>query len=126
MTCRAMLRLIVAIALLVLALPCSVSGEATTSENSFQVYRQPGNSSAPVTSEGDKQEAADARTGDELVDNVRNGYRHIIIKSHIDLNGTSGLQGMDSSAVLAPAGNLAILVRSVLPLCSSGLLVHST
>lgn len=65
-----------------------------------------------VPSGGSEQEAVDVRTGEELVETVRNGYRHIIIRSHMDINDASKVQGMDPTSVLAPPGHLAILVRS--------------
>lgn len=90
-------------------LPSSYAAEYMPTENSLNVFRQPGNSTVVTVTAGVSEGAAvDVRTGSELLDYVRNGYRHIIIRSHLNLSGTAG---MDPDSFLVPAGHLALMVR---------------
>lgn len=103
--------------LLASELPCNVAAQDISPESSLNVFRHPDNGTVDVTSGGNQQGVVDVITANDLIASVRNGYRHIIIRSHLDLSDASGLPGMDPDALLVLPGHLAILVRTLV-VCS--------
>lgn len=104
---------VVALVLAVLAsvLPCSKAAEnisLTQQHNTLNVFRDADQPTVAVTDGGNKEAAVEVRTARELIDYVRDGFRYIIIRSHLDL---TGLEGMDPTSVLVPPKHLALLVR---------------
>jgi hypothetical protein len=105
---------VVALVLLLLVAsvaPCSVAAQEFSAESNLTVYRETGNGTAAVPVERSIADVVAVRTGSELVHHVRNGYRYLIIRSHLDLSDASGLPGMDTDAILVPPGSLALMVR---------------
>lgn len=95
-----------------LQLPLFIAAQNTTTtvpEDILTVYKAQDNTTVATNL---KEGTVEVRTGRELVDIVRDGYQHILLRAHVDLSDDSEVTGMEPGAVLVPPMHLSILVRA--------------